>query len=452
MLAAGDLDSAFGTGGVRVYLDATPAEGMALQPGGKILILRDEGRTVERFNADGSRDSSFGSNGQVSTQFHAIGIATTADGRIVLGGDDGSPWAAARHWVAARLSADGSTDAGFNGTDSLGGGAMDYRVVGRGRFEHAGEPSWFALEPDGKVLLGGLIDAVDPKPPSPNDNPFSGLTQDLDVVRLNGDGTLDGSFGQQGDANTTDSSWSLGVPLGPMLVRPNGEIVVTGTDKPGIEETSGHESVFAADGRWLSSRFVVSGPYVVAVAAAVRSDGKVVTATEQFLGYRDTSLDVEGTAVPFAFNDSIVRSFPGGSGSAGALGSIGAAVAIGDKVIFATGGGTRLGVARVNADGSPDATFGFGGTTAVTVDPYRDGWVSKQSINALAVAADGSIVAAGSFRGHLLLMRFEGGSHAPATDAPQAAFLPTYTGDDRQSYTDPVRLSVLYFGDNPIDL
>jgi uncharacterized delta-60 repeat protein len=451
MLAAGDLDSHFGTGGVRVYLDATPAVGMALQPGGKILILRDGGTTIERFNADGSRDRSFGSNGQVSTQIHAIGIATTADGKIVLGGDDGYGGAAARHWVAARLNADGSPDAGFNGTDSFSGDAMDYRVVGRGRFDHAGAPDWFALEPDGQVLLAGLIDAVDPTPPSPDDSPYTGETEDLDVVRLNADGTLDRSFGQQGDANTTDSSWSPGVPLGPMLVRPNGEVVVTGLNKPGIEGASGHQSVFAADGRWLSSRYVSSGPYVNSVAAAVRSDGKVVMATEQFLGYRETSLDVEGVAVPFGFNDPIVGSFPGGSGSAGVFGSIGTAVAVGDKVVFATGGGTRLGVARVNPDGSPDVTFGFGGTTAVRVDPYHDGWLSKQSMNAMAVAADGSIVAAGSFRGHLLLMRFAGGAHAAGTGAPRATFVPTYTGDDQQSYTDPVRLSVQYFGDNPID-
>jgi uncharacterized delta-60 repeat protein len=81
------------------FVDFTDrAEGLALQPDGRILgrvglnpVSRDGVIAAVRYNADGSLDPSFGSNGLATPvgdiSFEALGIALQADGNIVVAGD-----------------------------------------------------------------------------------------------------------------------------------------------------------------------------------------------------------------------------------------------------------------------------------------------------------------------------------------------------------------------------
>src|SRR5690242_21956824 len=55
LLSAGDLDPAFGKGGIAYYGDSFPAVAMAIDPVGRIVVAEPHG-IVERFNADGTRD------------------------------------------------------------------------------------------------------------------------------------------------------------------------------------------------------------------------------------------------------------------------------------------------------------------------------------------------------------------------------------------------------------
>ena len=76
--APGDLDPTFGSGG-KVFSTVTgmdPTRGMALQPDGKIIIVGSvlgadstQDFLVIRLNADGTRDTQFGTNGVVRVPF-----------------------------------------------------------------------------------------------------------------------------------------------------------------------------------------------------------------------------------------------------------------------------------------------------------------------------------------------------------------------------------------------
>lgn len=103
----GTLDSTFGSGGLvttafRPVQNQCGAEDLLLQPDGKIIAvgwsqpnLEDADFAMARFLVDGSLDTTFGSGGLVTTDFHVTSddygetAALQADGRIVLAGYQG---------------------------------------------------------------------------------------------------------------------------------------------------------------------------------------------------------------------------------------------------------------------------------------------------------------------------------------------------------------------------
>ena len=107
---AGDFDPTFGQGGVTILPSLLPASPfdhgnkVAIQPDGKILIVGRAGGdasgiwrsafAVIRMNPDGTRDQSFGPNGDGSFIFpwaegpaEARAVAFDTDGDIVIGGN-----------------------------------------------------------------------------------------------------------------------------------------------------------------------------------------------------------------------------------------------------------------------------------------------------------------------------------------------------------------------------
>lgn len=132
-LRDGGLDPSFGSGG-RVSTAfsngarSDEAQAVAVQPDGKILVAgtSDQGATgydfaVARYNADGTLDAGFGSNGRVTTSFgpgadKAYALLLQPDGKIVLAGDS-SQGANGSDFALARYNADGSLDASFGNGD-----------------------------------------------------------------------------------------------------------------------------------------------------------------------------------------------------------------------------------------------------------------------------------------------------------------------------------------------
>jgi uncharacterized delta-60 repeat protein len=174
----GSVDQSFGVNGTATAPAAWGDSASAtVQPDGKILVANhnsyDQIFSVNRFNPDGTVDSSF--NGGTAVEFTIPGISTLegfgltlqADGKILVPGYNGA-------FVVARLNPDGSLDTGF-GTD----GTADIEVAGMAKS--------ITVQADGKILVAGY-------------NEEEGTGFDFKIIRLNQDGTFDVGFGDNGIA------------------------------------------------------------------------------------------------------------------------------------------------------------------------------------------------------------------------------------------------------------
>ncbi|HJT32975.1 MAG TPA: delta-60 repeat domain-containing protein [Pirellulales bacterium] len=168
MLAAGVLDTTFGSGGVALTPIGTGNADlfdMAIEPDGKLVavgLAQGQGYAVARYNADGSLDTTFGTSGTeiIPSTGSAHRVAIQSDGKIVLSGDtNGAP----DQTVVVRLTDSGALDSTF--------GTAGKVTVG------TGGGSALAIDPSGRIIVAG------------------GGTG---ITRLNSDGTLDTTFGIMG--------------------------------------------------------------------------------------------------------------------------------------------------------------------------------------------------------------------------------------------------------------
>jgi|GEM_PF-2020554 len=174
LTGAGVLDATFNR---PAGASPLPVRAIARQPDGKFVIggeftsLRGVARSrIGRVENDGGIDLSFdpgaGANGSV------FALAIQADGRVLVGGSftnfGGSP-----RLGLARLMPDGSLDTSFLATALPSITVMEVEAI--------------VLQPDGKVLVGGLIQTA-----AMNDLFQGGFSSGL--LRLNSDGSLDESF------------------------------------------------------------------------------------------------------------------------------------------------------------------------------------------------------------------------------------------------------------------
>jgi len=163
--SSGALNTSFGTGGKLIWDIENGSEdhlnALALDSNQKIVgagysfIGADEFIVVVRIHADGTPDSTFGTNGVVKLNpviiNKAYDVAIQPDNKIVIGGyvDDGlTPEKA----LLIRLNEDGSYDGAF-GDNGVWEGSPDpsYDVEGFS----------VALQPDGKILIAGYQDVND---------------------------------------------------------------------------------------------------------------------------------------------------------------------------------------------------------------------------------------------------------------------------------------------------
>ena len=125
----GTLDPAFGNAGIVETADFFGAYGVALQPDGKLLLLGTTSIAraqifnwrLARFNSDGTRDPAFNGGQTVGSTCASQGFALVlqADGRIVVGGDQGLFYADPAvnpGFCLERRQADGAPDPSFGAT------------------------------------------------------------------------------------------------------------------------------------------------------------------------------------------------------------------------------------------------------------------------------------------------------------------------------------------------
>ncbi|MBI4285756.1 MAG: hypothetical protein HY670_07665 [Chloroflexi bacterium] len=195
----GDLDPTFDTDG-RVTTDFSGgndvSQSVAIQTDGKIVAVGVTHMTaslgdfaVARYNADGSLDPTFDTDGKVTTSFGSSGrdqawaVAIQSDGKIVVVGDT---TAFGRNFFAvARYNADGSLDTTF---DADGKVTTDFGTAGD--ISPLAQGLSVALQSDGKIVAAGSFFK------------FFNTGWDFALARYNTDGSLDTSFGGTGKVIT----------------------------------------------------------------------------------------------------------------------------------------------------------------------------------------------------------------------------------------------------------
>jgi uncharacterized delta-60 repeat protein len=212
----GSLDTSFGSDG-KVTTDFSgefdEVKDIVLQPDGKIVVIGFTGNishedfALARYNQDGSLDLNFNGNGKVRTNFggteYGFGVALQADGKIIVVGEKVLPYYHDydSYWVLARYNPDGSLDPNFDG---------DGRVTTN--FGNRAEADAVTLQSDGKIIVAGSTEKQD-------------SIGSFGVARYNTDGSLDINFGDGGRLTTDIGSTSFGTAV---VLQPDGKIVVAG--------------------------------------------------------------------------------------------------------------------------------------------------------------------------------------------------------------------------------
>lgn len=337
--------------------------------------------------APGDLDPAFGTNGGVHTDFaggtdQAFAAALDGQGRLVVGGEGGTATTFPFEAEIARYDGAGNLDPTF-GTGgkerlTLAPASSDFLALG--------------MEADGKIV--GVGQASD-----------DGNTDYGFIIRLNADGTPDATFGVDGEL-AVPASYSLDG----LLFQPDGKLVVTGFTPLGtfiVERYQAGTSVldpsFGTAGV-ATTDFGGSGGY--AEALALQADGKLVVG-----GAVPVSADADGFGVArFTASGQLDPSF-GGTGyvstafanSSGDLASLavqpdGRIVAAGEMGDFTSDviPASNMALARYNADGSLDSSFGSGGTVNLNLGQESPGVNSNENIRAMALQPDGKIIGIGS--------------------------------------------------------
>jgi uncharacterized delta-60 repeat protein len=367
---AGELDPSFaGDGRKAIDFGGTDAaRAVLVQPDGRIVVAgggtAGSSFCVARLRSDGALDTTFGSGGKRVIDFggdneSAFGAALQPDGKIVLVG--GSVTRAA----VARLNPNGSLDAGFSGD---GKKLFNWRP-----FDFSSVQA-VLVPPSGKILLAGFS------------GPEGG---DIQVGRLNANGALDPTFGVGGKAGVDFGGTEFGLA---MARQPDGRILVAGESEAAgavvarLRANGALDPEFDGDGRvalpgggTLRAVLVQLDGRIVVAGNASGNDVMTVTRLTPN-GAPDTAFASAGTAeIDFGSLDDFAN---------------GAVLQPDGKIVVAgsTQADEDVAVARLDANGSLDSTFGAAGKATVDFGVAAFG-------NAVARQANGRIVVAGQRTG-----------------------------------------------------
>jgi uncharacterized delta-60 repeat protein len=234
--ASGALDPTFGVSG-KVVLDMGPGSyneiwDMAVQGDGKIVLSGniDSVSAVARLNPNGTLDTTFGTNGAVTTLFsgqggRSFGVAIQADGKIVTAGTIFGGNASSRFGVA-RYNTDGSLDPTFG----VGGKVeVDFPGSYDGGYDVAIQGN--------KIVVAGMTGRAGTFP----------AVYDVGLFRLNTDGSIDTSFGTDGTGRIVATTGGLYAPVR-LAVQSDNRLVVVGTTSPTRGDARGKIFRFSPNG------------------------------------------------------------------------------------------------------------------------------------------------------------------------------------------------------------
>ena len=261
---SGELDTSFDTDGKLTtdFGGTDVAWSVAIQSDGKIIaagnsssLASDNDFALARYTTTGALDTSFDTDGKVSTHFgpaantneKGYAVAIQSDGKIVVAGYSNSDFALARYTTTGALDTTFDTD-GFV-TSDLGAAAYIWSV---------------AIQSDGKIIAAGEA-AVG--------------SGNFAVARYTTTGALDTSFDTDGSlttdigSGTTDRGYAV-------AIQSDGKIVVFGASGNDFAlarytTTGALDTTFDTDGK-VTTDFASGVDRGQAVA--IQSDGKIIGA------------------------------------------------------------------------------------------------------------------------------------------------------------------------------
>jgi uncharacterized delta-60 repeat protein len=372
-----------------------------------VLFLITFTLASQAFGRAGDLDPAFNTNGKLIREYTIYGLlnpltdaAVQPDGKIVFAsiGQITVNGSLSDVFTVIRYNADGSIDPTF-GT----GGVLHLSV---GFFENLVN---VIIQPDGKILLSG-------------ERFYASAQTDFVLIRLNPNGTLDGTFNGTGIATGTINA-TTEERRGAATLLPNGKIVVVGQTDNGTSNASFDWAVFRfnANGS-LDTTFDGDGKLVLpmggdqelAYAAAGQADGKIVVT-----GVSSNGANNDFTTVRLNTNGALDTSFGSGGIVRTQFGSSHESarkiVIQSDNKIVVAGGannGTNsdVALARYNTDGSLDANFGSNGLVTATFSE-----TSNEVAFTLALQPDGKFVVATKQSYNAGLVRFNGNGSLDAS-------------------------------------
>ena len=291
----GTLDTDFGAGGIIITTIRSGfiieyINDLILQPDNKILAVGvshvgDTDVALARYNPDGSLDTTFSTDGIVTTPIggsndRGMVAVLQENGKIVVLGDFDA--GGQDKIFLVRYNPDGSLDNSFGS-----GGKVITQIDGYDR------GNAIAIQPDGKIVVSGLTN----------------ITTSLDtyIARYNSNGTLDDVFGNNGKVIKSFVSGNDGASS--MVLQQDGKIVLGGFEDTGVSGTDFALRQFNNDGT-LDSSFGTIGSYVTPIGSGndvitsiiLQNDKKILAAGSVSNGsyndwglvryQTDTSLDV----------------------------------------------------------------------------------------------------------------------------------------------------------------
>jgi uncharacterized delta-60 repeat protein len=433
LLSAGSLDPTFGNGAGYVTTSTSPyhdeARTVLIQSNGDIVAVGNSGVGiqsglvnyefgVERYNPDGSLDSSFGVGGS--------GIALASFGSQSVNGTSGALYPVAGttgdiveegvssngQQVLARFTPNGILDNTFGtggevmtaipGVSSISSGLNDHVVV---------------------TSTGQIVALTN-----------STNTDQFVLTRYNADGTLDTTFGQGGFVITAVPNDDT--DFGTLLQQPDGSLIVTQTSDANGRNTEGLWDLYCFNANGTPNTAFGNGAGYVTTAvpeygytetaalylnAGPSNDGQIVVVGEsgetEYLARYNANGSLDNTFGTGGLVQSPFSFVPWQ-----------AAVDANGRIVVAGTGGPAGGaavaeLARFNLNGTPDTTFGNGGLVTTTVAGDADSHGKAVAIYPNAGAAtDGDIVVAGNAgngttsgttKGNVLVARYLGQATSP---------------------------------------
>lgn len=374
----GSLDTSFNIVGYDVPSPASPANSeytaVVVQPDDKIVVARfDQDSfgdfTLVRYNTDGTLDTTFDTDGIVSTpcggtymfcaiEDLAVQTVSGVSKIIVLG--SAMSISDPADFILMRYNMDGTLDSTFG---SSGITTTNFGALGDGNAANA-----LAIQADGKILAAG--------------DAHNGIDYDFALARYTVNGTLDTSFDSDGKMV---SNFSGDDEINGIALQADGSIIVSGNTGSGMKMAR-YSNAGVLDGSFnvsgLSDYWNNFG-----VSALIQPSGRIIGVG--YFGNREillVGLNNDGSydnafGLEFGKSDAEINAV--------ALQPDGKILAAGYSVIDTETGDKIFSLARYNADGSMDTSFDGDGRIITSFGEV------ESNAYAVAVQPDGKILVAG---------------------------------------------------------